>query len=469
MSEGERAALSQMVQERAALEEEKAQIEAQATWDKRSFLVNRQRMEKTLLDLRANIRLKQELIVDLQQTKQEASAVRAEYQAQLLEKEQQLSSKQRELEAFVADFDAKSADARHSLRTRYEAKVESLRTQIGVMQQEQKAHAKGVRAQRISEQQVTNMQGEIARMKQQEGALRLRLREEGDRYEVQRARQEQELGVLRRDSQSQAEAFAKRIRQLEAENRQQRTKLRRMQQQQQQRLRSPARRSGQGGGQGGGRGDGGASGARPATAPSGGGGGAGELRYAGGGGGGGGGGGVPADAQRVLAERQALLDAEVEAQLVREEASARLELELRQREEALREKESALAARHALELRRMRNSQLMGEERAELERHLEQLSAQQLRLTQQQPPAGGDGGQTLGQLQQQQQAGAGAEAEIKEAGEAAAAAAVLAALRQQQAAAYARRAELEAQAEARQFLSKEDEEQLFELEDRIGE
>jgi len=59
-----------LLQERVAIEEEKVQIESQANIDKRHYHVNRQRMEKTLMDLTVNIKLKQDLIRELAQSEQ---------------------------------------------------------------------------------------------------------------------------------------------------------------------------------------------------------------------------------------------------------------------------------------------------------------------------------------------------------------------------------------------------------------
>jgi hypothetical protein len=73
---------------------------------------------------------------------------------------------------------------------------------------------------------------------------------------------------------------------------------------------------------------------------------------------------VGAKLESELRKRQAVLDEEVEKQLQRQDATERLERELQQRERAVAEKESALAERHALELRRMRNSHMMDDSMA---------------------------------------------------------------------------------------------------------
>ena len=110
---------------------------------------------------------------------------------------------------------------------------------------------------------------------------------------------------------------------------------------------------------------------RPATAPGGGGTGASPARGAV---------GKPGVQQatslrRRLKEQQAILDAEVEKQLRRQAATEQLEQELHQREVAVAEKEAALAERHALELRRMRNSEMNGENMVAVNQQLENLAA----------------------------------------------------------------------------------------------
>ena len=123
---------------------------------------------------------------------------------------------------------------------------------------------------------------------------------------------------------------------------------------------------------------------------------------------------------------------------------------MEQREAAIGEKESALAERHALELRRMRNSHSTNESMVAVNSKLETL--------QEQLEQGGTQRSGLGLVVDDPMsmavAGRMAEAEVS-------------ALRMQQEAAYRERAELEQRAKSRQFLSSTDEEVLFELEDRV--
>eukprot|EP01046_Picozoa_sp_COSAG06_P089876 COSAG06_NODE_36233_length_450_cov_0.566952_1_plen_150_part_11 len=72
-----------LLKEKAAIEEEKQQIEAQANFDKRHFHVNKQRMEKTLMDLTVNIRRKQELIAELSKNEQDVRELQAQYEEQM--------------------------------------------------------------------------------------------------------------------------------------------------------------------------------------------------------------------------------------------------------------------------------------------------------------------------------------------------------------------------------------------------
>ena len=72
-----------LVKEKAAIEEEKQQIEAQANFDKRHFHVNKQRMEKTLMDLTVNIRLKEDLISELSKNEQDVRELQAQHEEQL--------------------------------------------------------------------------------------------------------------------------------------------------------------------------------------------------------------------------------------------------------------------------------------------------------------------------------------------------------------------------------------------------
>ena len=139
-------------------------------------------------------------------------------------------------------------------------------------------------------------------------------------------------------------------------------------------------------------------------------------------------------------------------QLGREEATQRLEKELAQRAAAIAEKEAALAERHALELRRMRNSHSVNESMVEVNTRLETLQEQ---LEQGNFVGVGQGsGELASDPLSASVAGRKAEAELS-------------ALRLQQEHAYRERAELEQRAKSRQFLSSQDEQLLFELEDRV--
>ena len=451
MLESEKNAL---LREKAAIEEEKQQIEAQANFDKRHFHVNKQRMEKTLMDLTVNIRLKEELISELSKNEQDVQELQTQYEQQMQalvrdrdQKETELEKAQTELQglesAVQSELEAKNAEQRRQMKMRHEAKVESLQKQIATLQHAEREQKRVLHAKLLSERQVAKLTSEIDKMRGQGGRLKLKLRENAEKYDSLRSKHDQELATLRKDT----ENSAKKIRQLERENMRQRQRLK-AKEEEVARLASAKHRSSRAGGA---RGSSPPSPGRPSTAP---------VRF--------GSGSITSTPERHgstrdapdwsdeserelkqrLATQKAMLDAEVEKHIVREEATKRLESELEQREAAIAEKEAALAERHALELRRMRNSHSMNENIVAVNTRLEALQ-EQLEHGHQHAAHGVGDDPVAAAV-----AGRMAEAEVS-------------ALRMQQEAAYRERAELTHRAESQQFLSSTDEQLLFELEDRV--
>jgi hypothetical protein len=445
-----------LLKEKAAIEEEKQQIEAQANFDKRHFHVNKQRMEKTLMDLTVNIRLKEELIAELSKNEQDVRELQAQYEEQMQalvhdrdQKEGELAKAQGELQglesAVQSEAEAKNAEQRRQMKLRHEAKVESLQKQIATLQQAEREQKKVLHAKLLSERQVAKLTNEIEKMRGRGDSLKSKLRENAEKYDSVRAKQDNELTGLRKET----ENFAKKIRQLERENSRQRQRLK-AKEEEVARLASGKQHRGSRAGVG--RSSGASSSfGRPSTAPVR----SGDSsshntpdRRASGPAAGDRSNESESEMQKRLAEQKAMLDAEVEKHLVREEATKRLESELEQREAAIAEKESALAERHALELRRMRNSHSMNENMVAVNTRLETLQEQLEQGGQQAAVGFGDDPMAAAV------AGRMAEAEVS-------------ALRMQQEAAYRERAELTQRAESRQFLSSTDEQSLFELEDRV--
>jgi hypothetical protein len=356
--------------EKAAIEEEKSQIESQANYDKRQFHVNKQRLEKTLTDLTVNIQLKEDLIREMAKSEQDARSLQREYESQLADLTTGLEIKQSELDYIQVEFDQfetaaqeKNAEQRRRMRERYESKIQLLQQQIDDAKEAEREQQKLVHANLISDRQIQKMTTAINRMRGQEQSLKLKMREDSDRYVQHQSRKEKEAQNLRREQ----ESFAKRIRELETENAQQKQRLRKKEEELERRKRAggsvqttPTRSGRSVGGR--------LTPARPATAPStpanrrkadksttrsdeask-----SGPLRGAGGD-------DRNGSAMNESREQQARLEAEIENSFKREEAVRRLEKELAQREAAIHEKERALAERHALELKRMRSSQVLG-------------------------------------------------------------------------------------------------------------
>eukprot|EP01052_Picozoa_sp_SAG31_P020169 SAG31_NODE_1505_length_8078_cov_5.291390_5_plen_203_part_00 len=125
------------------------------------------------------------------------------------------------------------------------------------------------------------------------------------------------------------------------------------------------------------------------------------------------------------------------------------------REDAIQERERALAERHALELRRMRSSQSMSESISQVNQRIDNLAQQQQNISAQltgslrAPNAADESG-----LSEEEVLATKIESELSS-------------LRLQQEAAYAARAELEARAASKQYLSPEDEQRLIALEDQL--
>lgn len=455
--ESEKAAL---FREKSEIEEEKQQIEMQANFDKRRYHVNKQRMEKTLMDLQVNIRLKEDLISELSKNEHDAKdKMQAQYEEQMAAiaadrdaKHAELAKLQNELAglegAVLSEAEAKSeellseAEAKNEVLRRQmmdrESKVKSLQGQIHELEQAQKDQKKVLHAKLLSERQVAKLTDEIEKMRSRSNGLKSKLRDNKSQHERDEKKHEKELNALRKET----EGFAKQIRQLERENSKQRQRLK-AKEEEVVRLASRRRSHPQG--------------SRPATAPQRGSVGASArssassksrdkdqdavLSQA-----------VEEGMRKRLADQKAMLDTEVEKHLGREEATQRLEKELAQREAAIAEKEAALAERHALELRRMRNSHSVNESMVEVNTRLETLQEQ---LEQGNFVGVGQGsGELASDPLSASVAGRKAEAELS-------------ALRLQQEHAYRERAELEQRAKSRQFLSSQDEQLLFELEDRV--
>ena len=238
--ESEKAAL---FREKSEIEEEKQQIEMQANFDKRRYHVNKQRMEKTLMDLQVNIRLKEDLISELSKNEHDAKdKMQAQYEEQMAAiaadrdaKHAELAKLQNELAglegAVLSEAEAKSeellseAEAKNEVLRRQmmdrESKVKSLQGQIHELEQAQKDQKKVLHAKLLSERQVAKLTDEIEKMQSRSNGLKSKLRDNKSQHERDEKKHEKELNALRKET----EGFAKQIRQLERENSKQRQRL----------------------------------------------------------------------------------------------------------------------------------------------------------------------------------------------------------------------------------------------------
>ena len=137
----------------------------------------------------------------------------------------ELDGKQVDLDRLHADFaqfeatsEAKNAEQGRQMRAQYEVKVESLRNQIGVMEQAQREQRKIVQGNSIAEKQVGKLTDEIEKLHLHGKSLKIKMQGDSERYELQHEVKENELAGLRNE----AERFAKQIRELESENSRQR-------------------------------------------------------------------------------------------------------------------------------------------------------------------------------------------------------------------------------------------------------
>ena len=230
---------SAMVAAKSRAEAAKLLAEADAEREAQEFARSRQAMERQLREMEFAISRKEELIADLARNEEAARQLSTRYEQRMKDMEAAVADRELEAERLRAQLEAldaaatkasvtesAEAEAARVARAAAEAQLAAANAQLATLRDAQKASAGeahvALRQQhKTSESKTEALASELQRMRTAQEQLRRKLASSAEHHAAESAAQARDMAALKKE----ADASAKRVKDLEAENARQRAVL----------------------------------------------------------------------------------------------------------------------------------------------------------------------------------------------------------------------------------------------------